>query len=97
MKEGRVLSRIIRATQAGWEYEADQRHGEMIIKAMNLQDANPVSSPGEEPSRGMDEAEGEKLEPKIASEYRALAARANFLALDRLDIQFAVKEICRGM
>ena len=25
--EGRVLSRIIRATPAGWEYEADQRHG----------------------------------------------------------------------
>ena len=28
--------------------------------------------------------------------HRAVA-RANFLALDRLDIQFAVKEICRAM
>lgn len=32
-----------------------------------------------------------------AREYRQLAARANYLALDRADIQFAVKEICRGM
>ena len=29
--------------------------------------------------------------------YRALAARANYLALDRPDIQFATKEICRAM
>ena len=32
-----------------------------------------------------------------ASSYQAIAARANYLALDRADIQFAVKEACRGM
>ena len=31
------------------------------------------------------------------TEYRALAARANYLAADRPDIQYAAKEICRGM
>ena len=30
-------------------------------------------------------------------EFRALAARANYLALDRPDIQFAVKEVARRM
>ena len=29
--------------------------------------------------------------------YRACAARANFLSQDRPDIQYSVKEICRGM
>ena len=29
--------------------------------------------------------------------FRALAARANYLSTDRMDIQFAVKECCRGM
>ena len=29
--------------------------------------------------------------------YRACAARANFLAQDRADIQYATKEVCRGM
>ena len=43
------------------------------------------------------EDEDEKLPEKSAREYRALAARANYLAADRLDIQYAVKEICRGM
>ena len=41
--------------------------------------------------------EGEEMSKEDATEYRALAARANFLALDRLDIQFAVKELCRSI
>ena len=61
---------------------------------MHLQDSNPVTSRGEDMRPGLEETEGEKLDPKMASEYRMLAARANFLALDRPDIQCAVKEIC---
>ena len=38
-----------------------------------------------------------KLDPSQASRYRALAARANYLAQDRPDIQFATKELCREM
>ena len=29
--------------------------------------------------------------------FRSLAARCNYLSLDRLDLQYAVKEICREM
>ena len=43
-------------------------------------------------------AEGEsELEPRLATEFRGLAARANYLSLDRPDIQFATKGICREM
>ena len=35
-------------TPAGWEYEADQRHADLIVKAMNLENANSVQTPGEE-------------------------------------------------
>ena len=31
-KEVRVLNRVIRWTHEGWEYEADQRHAEIIVK-----------------------------------------------------------------
>ena len=37
------------------------------------------------------------LEPDQAIRYRRLAARANFIAVDRQDIQLAVKELARGM
>ena len=45
----------------------------------------------------MAEEEAQKLKGLQAKEFRALAARANYLAADRADIQFAVKELCRGM
>ena len=37
------------------------------------------------------------LSGREATGFRALAARANYLALDRPDIQYSVKEICRGV
>ena len=32
-----------------------------------------------------------------ARQFRGTAARGNYLGSDRVDIQYAVKEICRGM
>jgi hypothetical protein len=32
VEEARLLNRIIRRTEDGWEYEADQRHAELIVK-----------------------------------------------------------------
>ena len=39
---------------------------------------------------------GEVLNSTEATTYRALAARANYLALDRPDIAFCTKELCRA-
>ena len=41
--------------------------------------------------------EEDDLDPEQASRYRALVARANYLAQYRLDIQYATKELCRDM
>jgi len=41
--------------------------------------------------------EDAELPADIATEFRGLAARANYLSLDRVDIQYATKEICRDM
>jgi hypothetical protein len=96
-QEGKVLNRVLRRTPEGWEYEADPRHAELIIKSLNLEDSKPVSTAGEDEKEWKIEEEAEKLEGQQATEYRALAARSNYLAADRPDIQYAVKEICRGM
>ena len=95
--EARVLNRIVRCGSAGWEYEPDQRHAELITKAMGLTDAKAVKTPGEDEPHWKLEDNERLLSPAEASQYRALAARANYLALDRLDIQYATKECCRGM
>ena len=97
IKEHRILGRIIRATSDGWEYEADPRHAELLVMAMRLEGANGVRSPGEEERPWAAEENAVPLEGAAATEYRALAARANYLAQDRADIQFAAKECCRSM
>ena len=43
-----------------------------------------------------DEEETELL-PQDARRFRSIAARCNFLAADRIDIQFVCKEVCRRM
>ena len=44
-----------------------------------------------------DDQKQERFGPHEASEFRGVAARANYLALDRMDVQFTAKEICRDM
>ena len=41
------------------------------------------------------ESPGEVLNPSEATSFRALSARANYLALDRPDIAYSAKELCR--
>ena len=45
VSEARVLSRILRVSTHGWEYEGDQRHAELIVKALKLESAKSVSTP----------------------------------------------------
>ena len=39
---------MIRAVDDGFEYEADQRHAEMMVQEMELECAKPVGAPGED-------------------------------------------------
>jgi hypothetical protein len=47
-QEGRVLNRVVRVSEGGWEYEPDQRHDEVIISDLGLSEAKEVTTPGEE-------------------------------------------------
>ena len=95
--EGRLLNRVIRCTQKGWEVEPDQRHADLIIQELELEKANAVLTPGEkEPKRKEGENE-EELSGEEATRYRGIVARANYLAADRPDLMYATKEVCRGM
>ena len=97
MREATVLNRTIRVMENGWEYEADQRHADIIVKELNLRDAKGVKTPGEDEKPWLAEEDATALAGKDATGYRALSARSNYLAQDRSDIQYAVKEICRAM
>ena len=84
-------------TREGWEFEPDQRHADLIVQELQLTGANGVTSPRESDTREkMDEGCMER-NARDTTRYRAIAARANYLAADRPDLMYAVKELCRGM
>ena len=91
------MNRVVRITPNGWELEADQRHVDIILDQLNLSGANGVRTPWEDEKKHEEEENQRPLEGADARRYRELAARANYLAQDRADIQFATKEVCRGM
>ena len=97
VQEGRVLNRVVRWTPDGWEMEPDQRHVDLIVQELGLADARPVSTPGESESRDDEDGKSQLLSESEASKFRGLAARANYLAADRTDLMYSVKEICRAM
>ena len=69
IREARILNRVIRLTPQGWEYEADQRHADLIIQEMGAADKSTLSRPGgdkkvleeESNSNGVDRVGGDSV------------------------------------
>ena len=97
VSEGKVLNRTIRWSDAGWELEADPRHSELNADQLGLSDGKGLSAPGADDDDKNTEEDQQLLEGTDITLFRGIAARGNYLALDRPDIQFASKEICREM
>jgi hypothetical protein len=102
-QELRVLNRVLRWTEKGVTYEADPRHAEILVAGL-LGGSRPVTTPGTAAMNSS--AEGEKdneieddspLEGEEVGLFRSYAARANYLAMDRPDLAYPTKELCRRM
>merc|ERR1711884_178687 len=84
--EVRVLNRVLRWTSAGIEYEADPRHVEIILKQLNIESCKAVVTPGtkdEGHAKPGDASQADvdrELDEHKHSIYRAVVARANYLA-----------------
>ena len=59
-REGKVLNRIVRYTEEGYELEADPRHAELIIEQLGVGGKRPVITPG------IDDDDVEDVEVEIA-------------------------------
>ena len=97
-KQIKILNRIISWDgNRGVIYEADPRHAEIIIEQLQLKEAKPVTTPGTKDEGTTAEDKDDKLDAEMASRYRALVARCNYLSPDRPDIAYSVKELARSM
>ncbi len=96
VSELRILNRVVRWRPEGLTYEADPRHAD-ILRTGIAGAARALSTPGTQSRDRNPEGEDEVLSDTAAGLYRSFAARANYLALDRPDLGFAAKELCRRM
>ena len=81
----------------GISYEVDPRHAEIVIEQLDLKNAKSVSTAGTKDEGHTQDDHEMPLDDKEASMYRAIVARCNYLALDRPDIAYSVKELARQM
>ena len=95
-KEALALNRVVRWTEHGIEYEADPRQSERLVSECGLTGANSMATPGVRPTAAEITAD-EELPKHLCTAFRGAAARGNYLAADRIDAQFACKEVCRHM
>ena len=109
----RVLNRVISWSDDAILYEADQRHAEILVRELGLEGGRPVATPGarEDANKasalfvdenGQVKTDGNDkdnplLNAEEATKFRGLAARANYLAQDRPEAKYAVKEVARRM
>ena len=97
-KEVTILNRKLKWVGDSLEYEADDRHVKEILEYFGLtEESKGLDIPIVKEEEAIEDVEGDELWGPEVTEFRAMAARANYLAPDRLDIQFAAKEICRDM
>ena len=91
------LKRTIRWTGAGFAWIGDNRHVDKAVEALGLSDAKPAETPG---SKATGKNARDAAEPLPASEakvFQSVAGLVNFIAVDRPDIQFAVKGVLGDM
>ena len=99
--EVRCLNRICRwvpeshGRHASIEFEADPRHQQLIRRDLNLMGTSKgVVTPGVKPR---DADLGEQLQGDDQTLFRSICMRASYLAEDRPEMRFAVREIARLM
>ena len=97
LQQVRVLNRVLTWTKEGIHYEADPRHAEIVCEQLGLKDAKGVVTPGTKDEGTTKENRDDKLDEAQAYKYKSLVARLNYLAPDRPDIAFSVKELARSM
>ena len=103
LREMRILNKVVRTSESGVQFEADPRHAAHVIRDLGLAGGKPGAVPGSKEegrkAKGdLDRDDDEDLlDAAEATQHRGIAARLNYLAANRPDIQFATKEAARAM
>ena len=90
-KEISVLGRIVKVEDWGFSYQADPRHRRVILESFGLAEGSKGFTMTGRVEKENTETEFE-LEGQESFEFRAVAAKLNFMVQDCPDLQFASNE-----
>ena len=93
-KEAVILNRKVYCVDGEIEFEADSEHVPRMLRAAGMEGCNTTVVPGSREDPVVDE---EPLDGDKSRVYRSVVARANYLAQDRPDLRYTVKELCKKM
>jgi hypothetical protein len=96
-KEITILNRILTWDGDEITLRSDPKHQQEITRAFGLTEGSRGITIPVDRDAPAEEGDDELLEGEEITRFRGLAARANYLGLDRCDIQYATKEVCRCM
>eukprot|EP00969_Alexandrium_andersonii_P259058 11454136-Alexandrium_andersonii.AAC.1 len=99
LQEVKLMSSITRWTPDGLLHEAGPRHADQLLRGLLKSECSGVrgiSFPGYRRDAAAEDV-AEPLDLAAGRGFRALAARASYLSLDRPDLGFAAKECCWRM
>ena len=94
VKEVVILNRKVFYEDGRVELEADPEHAPKMLQLAGMEGCNTTVVPG---SKGQATIYEEPLDGPQARAYRSIVARANYLAQDRPDMRYTVKELCKKM
>ena len=95
-KEGEFLKRRVRWVADGLEYSGDGsgKLVETILREWECEECKEATTPG---VKGHDDPHSPVVIKGVYTKYRRTAAQLNYVSLDRADLSFAAKEVCRGV
>ena len=91
----RILSRVATLTESGIEYEGDERHVEICMGELRMEQESKETSIREDRNKNVGK-EAAIVSPGRARKFRGITARLNYLGQDRSDIQHSVNELSKG-
>eukprot|EP00971_Amphidinium_carterae_P137637 2727858-Amphidinium_carterae.1 len=93
-REGRFLKRRFWVDEQGWHHEADAKHIEGLLVRAGLTEAKGMETPGSQTVCDFTDASTPLGEADHA-EFRHRAGVLQYLASDRVDARYAIKELMR--
>ena len=92
-----ALNRTIAWTDKGIVYKPDPKHAAAIITELGVENCRSFHTTGSRDKMAEQREHDLLLASQDVTRYRSCVARCNYLGQDRPELQYAVKEVAKGM